>query len=254
MNWVRSIAFFVSAAMHAGLLLFFASRSEVLNLEEGKGHDSFTVAIPISVVHSNQLGLDERNEQGSQAAAPASPSNKERLEPEKRSAAVPAGAETTPLAPKQLGSDESLSQAALDTTPAKQTGRTAQDVSSQSPAAPQTLSQPSAETQQKQEQASHALEARRKQLSSLYQRDIFMALIRHRVDPRSGRAGRVVVLAVIASSGELVALNVTESSGSDILDRAALATFNKSAPFPAIPRELGSDPIMLRVPFEYSTR
>jgi protein TonB len=92
------------------------------------------------------------------------------------------------------------------------------------------------------------------QVSSFYKRDIMMSLRRHKVDPHSGRTGRVVVLATIASSGELVARTITESSGSDVLDRAALATFDKSAPFPAIPRELGPDPMTLRVPFEYSTR
>jgi periplasmic protein TonB len=250
MSWVRSIAFFLSAAVHAALLLLLASRSEFS--EDGKGRDSFTVVIPITVVNGDLPGLNERNERANQAVTPATPSNTERLEPEKRSTALPAGVETTPLASKRVSSDESLGQAALDTKPVKQIERAAEDESSQSPVAPQTPPQAPAETEQ--EQASQALEARRKQLSSLYHREIFMALRRHRVDPHSGRAGRVVILAIIASSGGLVTRTIMESSGSDVLDRAALATFDKSAPFPAIPRELGSDSITLRVPFEYSMR
>jgi periplasmic protein TonB len=247
MNWVPSIAFVLSAALHAGLFFLFAWQSDFLSLDGGKGRDTFTVVVPISIVNSDLLGLDERNEQASQAAVPANPSHREPREPEKRSAALPAGEETTPLAAQ-------ASQASLDTRPVEQVERTAEDGSPQSPVAPQALPQPAAEARQEREQASHALEARRQQLSSLYQRDIFTALRHNRVDPRSGRTGRVVVLAVIASSGKLSSRTVAESSGSDVLDRAALATFDKSAPFPAIPHELGSDQITLRVPFEYSTR
>jgi periplasmic protein TonB len=246
MSWLPSIALFLSAALHAALFLLFAWRSEFVSLDGGKGRDNFTVAVPVSIVNSDLLGLDERNEQASQAVAPSNPSRQERPEPEKQSAAPPAGGETTPLASEQV------SEASLDTNAVKQAEKTTEDGSPQSPV--ETPAQPPAEAQQEREQASHALEARRQQLSSIYQRDIFMALRHNRVDPRSARTGRVVVLAVIASTGQLASLTVTESSGSDVLDRAALATFDKSAPFPAIPRELGSGPITLRVPFEYSIR
>jgi protein TonB len=243
MGWVRSLAFVLSAALHAALFIYLASQSDILSLENGKGSAGVTVAIPISIENGDFLGLNERNAEASEAVAPAMPPDRERQEPEKHNpdsmtdrVVQTAAAETSPPA--------------AETNPTGQVKRPAED----SPAVGSHTPQRPAETQQEQEQASHALEARRKQLSSLYHRDIFMTLLRHRVDPHSGRTGRVVVLATIASSGELVTRTVTESSGSDVLDRAALATVDKSAPFPAIPRELGSDPMTLRVPFEYSTR
>jgi hypothetical protein len=94
-SWVRSIALFLSAALHAALLLFFASRSNVLGLEDGKGRDDVTVAIPISVVNSDLLGLNERNAEASEAAAPAIPAGRERQEPVTERTVQTAAAETS---------------------------------------------------------------------------------------------------------------------------------------------------------------
>jgi len=62
------------------------------------------------------------------------------------------------------------------------------------------------------------------------------------------------VMLTIAPSGKLLSHEVVQSSGSDILDRAAVASLEKAAPFPPIPRDLGVSPLTLRVPFEYTTR
>jgi protein TonB len=227
MSWVRSIALFLSAALHAALLLFFASRPDVLGLEEGKGRDDVTVAIPISIENSDLLGLNERNAEASEAAAPARSPGRERQEPEAQNP-DPVTERTVQTA------TEETSPPVPEAKPADQAKSPAEDVSP--------------------EQAGRALEARRMQLSSSYMRDIFKSLSRHSVNPDSSRTGRVVILATIASSGKLVGRKIAESSGSDILDNAALATVDKSSPFPAMPRELGSDQMTLRLPFEYETR
>jgi protein TonB len=254
MNWPRSLAFLLSLAIHVAVLVFFLSPSGFLGLQEGKGRDDLTVVVTVTLENGDVAALDSRNEQATQTS-PTVLSNSELAEVEKKSSKAvtrPPIEEPPPPMSEEAKTDETPQPTLLDAKPLEQAERPSKEVSATSSVQRQPLPQPASDTQEERQQASRAFEGRRTRLASLYQGKIFVTLVHHRVSPHSGRAGRVVVLATIAPSGELISRNVAESSGSDILDRAALSTLDKSAPFPAIPHELGPDPMTLRVPFEYT--
>ena len=75
-----------------------------------------------------------------------------------------------------------------------------------------------------------------------------------KVNPRTTLIGTAVVRLTVKSDGELVAHRIVKSSGSKLLDNAALASIEKAAPFPAIPDEVGKEMIEVSVPFKFSVR
>jgi len=79
-------------------------------------------------------------------------------------------------------------------------------------------------------------------------------LERTKVNPRTQLIGTAVVRLTVKSDGELLANRIVKSSGSKVLDNAALASIEKAAPFPAIPTDVGRDTIEVSVPFKFSVR
>jgi protein TonB len=74
------------------------------------------------------------------------------------------------------------------------------------------------------------------------------------VNPRTTFIGTAVVRVTVKSDGELVDHRIVKSSGSKVLDDAALASIEKASPFPEIPDEVGEETIQVSVPFKFSVR
>jgi protein TonB len=91
--------------------------------------------------------------------------------------------------------------------------------------------------------------ARREYLGSVRK-----SLERNKVNPRSQMSGTVILRFTVGAAGEILARNVQTSSGSKVLDEAALAALERSAPFPPIPSNLAPGPIEVQVPFNFVTR
>jgi periplasmic protein TonB len=262
MSWPRSVALFLSLALHLGGIYALFEKSRTFALQDGKGADDLTVVAIVTLADPDQFGLAPQPQQAREAAAAIAPSQSKPESPkpveEKATEAI------AKEIPKQAKPIEPLPQKPEETAePKTQKPIKQAEPPPVQPAPPvQTVPQnqlaqnasAASDAQEEQEAANRALEGRRIKLVSLYQGEIFAALVRHRVNPHSGRSGRVVVFATIGPSGRLVSRQVVQSSGFDVLDKAALASFDRSAPFPAIPRELGETPLTLRVPFDYSTR
>lgn len=66
-----------------------------------------------------------------------------------------------------------------------------------------------------------------------------------------GRRGKVVIQFAIANDGKVTKLVYAQNSGSDALDRAAVAGISASNPFPPLPREFHGDRIVLQLNFVY---
>lgn len=83
------------------------------------------------------------------------------------------------------------------------------------------------------------------------------ALERHRRYPNSARArreqGTVLVRVRLARDGSLLSLALEHSSGFNRLDEAALETFRRAAPLPAIPATLPA-PQDLAFPVQFQMR
>ena len=79
-------------------------------------------------------------------------------------------------------------------------------------------------------------------------------LERSKISPRSGVVGTVVVHFVVDASGNVVSREVSVSSGYKILDDAAVASIDKAAPFPPMPKGLNQNQIDVSVPYRFSVR
>ena len=71
---------------------------------------------------------------------------------------------------------------------------------------------------------------------------------------RRGEEGRVLVRFVIQKGGEFTDLSVVESSGSRRLDKAALKTLRRVAPFRQIPESVGRSQWSITVPITFNLR
>jgi periplasmic protein TonB len=80
------------------------------------------------------------------------------------------------------------------------------------------------------------------------------ALERNKVNPRSSIAGTVLLKFTVGPTGELLSSSVEKSSGSKVLDDAAVAALQRAAPFPAMPAEIANEAIEMRVPYRFITR
>ncbi len=71
---------------------------------------------------------------------------------------------------------------------------------------------------------------------------------------RYGRRGRVLVQFAIAKDGGVPKLVIVMPSGSDALDRAAVAGISASNPFPPLPAEYRGNQLRLQLNFSYNLR
>jgi protein TonB len=75
-----------------------------------------------------------------------------------------------------------------------------------------------------------------------------------KVNPHSRATGTVMIRFEVAPSGALLSREVIASSGSQLLDNAALAAVDKAAPFPPFPETLKADKIVEVVPYRFTVR
>ena len=78
-------------------------------------------------------------------------------------------------------------------------------------------------------------------------------LERNKINPRTTLIGTAVVRFKVNASGELIEREIVKSSGKKVLDDAALASIEKSAPFPKMPEGL-NETIELSVPYRFTVR
>jgi TonB family protein len=69
---------------------------------------------------------------------------------------------------------------------------------------------------------------------------------------RLGEKGRVAIVFEILKDGTVPQLRLVASSGSDPLDRAALAGIRASIPFPPLPEEFTGNHLVLQFIFLYN--
>jgi protein TonB len=229
MNWIRLAALFLAIGVHAGLVcVLLSSAPGDTALQEGHGNDELTTVATVTMDDGETFGrdLETKAEQNFVAAQ-----QKEEAKPE------PEKPEEAPTPPAEM---PPLKEA--ETSPP--------------PPHPEAKAQPTPQIDPEEEQrtANRALEGRRTALASAYLSEVYSSLGRHKVRPQSNRTGHVLVSLTIAPSGQIVSHDIVESSGSDALDRAAIGSLEKAAPFPPLPKGLSDGPYTVIVPFEYSTR
>lgn len=77
---------------------------------------------------------------------------------------------------------------------------------------------------------------------------------RAKVNPRTSTTGVVILRFKVGTDGQLLSKEVALSSGSPTLDAAALSTLLRAAPFPAIPTEVSTTPMVFSQLFRFVVR
>lgn len=85
-----------------------------------------------------------------------------------------------------------------------------------------------------------------------YRGKLFSLISKKKVNPRSRLTGRVEVRMTIAQTGELVSAEVSKSSGSKVLDDAAIASVNRAQPFPPVASNVADGPVVIVAPFNFT--
>jgi TonB family protein len=68
---------------------------------------------------------------------------------------------------------------------------------------------------------------------------------------RRNMEGKTQVKFVVGEAGNLISVNVINSSGSQLLDSAAISSIRKSCPFPSFPSDFGAKEICFFIIFNY---
>lgn len=87
-----------------------------------------------------------------------------------------------------------------------------------------------------------------------YMAGVASRLLSRKYFPPGAPSGTVVVHFSLGSSGKLLGRSVARSSGSPILDAAALRIVERAAPFPPFPEGVGTMRLSFNVPMSFSAR
>jgi protein TonB len=234
---LRAITGLLSLALHAAFVALFFVTPGGAALDAGSGDDMFIIEQGIAIEGFAQFGDAEMTTEEVEA-------------PAEISEARPPLEEVKPVeedVQHVIGSESGPEQEKIVTEPE-----------------PEKVEEPHPEQIATLEQTEIAVEEKKasgtKQTggdttaASAYRGKLYQHLEKKKVNPRSREAGTVVVRFTVDSSGQVVSREVTASSGSKMLDDAAVASIDKAAPFPPMPGEIASAPMVVSVPFKFSVR
>jgi periplasmic protein TonB len=238
MNWPRLIGLSLALGLHAGVLYALFAHPGPSGFADGSGSDNFTVVAEVRLEGADFL--TQRAQQASDESSPARamplPRVKQepKIEPqEKWETKAPLPQQTAEAAPQP---PEPPRQ---ESPPPEQQQANAQVASAAAKA-------------QDEQQAAAALAAHRNELFSRYLVEFSSALDRHKV--HVAETGNVLLQVTLAPSGQLLDRAIIQSSGHPELDRAAIASLERAAPFRPLPQDLTLGPLTFTVPFRFRTR
>jgi protein TonB len=266
---ITFLTWLVSLSLHLGFAAFFLYNPGGEALHEGSGDDLLVVeqgvAIEgLSALGQDQVTIDPVEAPPPQAAPPAPPVEAEPIEmAELEEQAVAPPQQVEPLENTEVIESEQGPEQELDIQPETQPieepppedveiDPEVQEVAKQPPPQIATILQQTTVQQMEssgQERTGGTTTSRTAYIGSLRTH-----LEKNKVNPRSRFSGTVWVRFTVNKKGELVAHEIKESSGSKVLDEAALASIERSAPFPALPEDWSDDNFTLVVPYNFSIR
>ena len=238
MSWVRTGAIIAALGVHAaalGALADFGAREEAL--QTGAGRDDLSVVATVTMQSEDSLGLDAATVERQEASAAANPAPEMKPQEAKREDAI----EMDPPPPEESAPPQAPIQAKPVENPVEK-----QEVQPTSPSL-------AAMAQQEQRAMARDLEARRNQAFSLYNAEIYKAIVSHAIRPKEVMKGRVGVELTLSPGGKLLTRRVVKSSGVHLLDETAMANLER-VPFPSPPAGLVKEPYTVTFSFDYSVK
>jgi periplasmic protein TonB len=232
---LRPLTWLVSLALHAALLLALLGVTGGSALDVGSGNDMFVVEQGIAVEGVAKFGeAEERIE--TVDVPPVQPVETPRevkeVEPELNNVVTSTEATNEEQVVKE------------DPKPVEDKPIEPVPVQEQAPQVATLVEQSSGQAKQGGDTTQ-----RRAYLGTLSK-----SIERAKVNPRSRMAGTVMVHFTVGPDGSLISRTVERSSGSKVLDEAAVAALDRAAPFPPMPQNVAQGPIEVSVPFEFVTR
>jgi periplasmic protein TonB len=228
---LRTFTWLISVVLHGAVALLFFLPGGGAALEQGSAHDFMVVEQGIAIEGIVKLGNGEASSepvpvQMSEAASPP-----EEVKPIE---------ETEVIASKE-GPEQNINP---EPKP--------EQIKQPTPPQVATLEQETAVEEQ--QSSSQARLGGDTTAQSAYLGALSSRLERSKISPHSGIVGTVVVHFVVDAFGNVVSREVSVSSGHKVLDDVAVASIDKAAPFPPMPKGLNRNQIDVSVPFRFSVR
>lgn len=239
---LRAMAIFLSLLIHGSIgyamwPAFQKEKAEALDL--GKGQD--IVLTPEGMIMSDvtNLGDDIENVETQEVVAV----KKQEPTPE------------TPKPPEQLNDVIASEQNTVEQEVVKTTEPPPpKPIEEKKPEVKQIKEQPAQIAIVTEQSSGEAKTGGDAQVVGLYLGKINERVQHAKVNPRSRIAGTVVMRFTVDTDGSLLSKEVAASSGSPLLDDAAVAALDRAAPFPPIPPEVSIKPMAFTQPFKFVIR
>jgi protein TonB len=234
MDILRPTTWLVSLGLHAALLLSFITFAAGASYDMGLGEDNFSTERTITVEGLTQFGGNEEVVEAIetppvQEATPPKPL--EEIKPELNDV----------IAATESAREEEVAKDVPK--PVKEEKPIEVAVQEQAPTIATTQ-----ETLGSKQQGGNTTQRR------AYLGTLSKSIEHAKVNPRSRQEGTVMVRFTVGPDGNLISRAVEKSSGSKVLDDAAVAALDRAAPFPPMPQNVAQGPIEVSVPFEFVTR
>lgn len=224
---LRAVTGLISFALHGGVVAFFLVTPGGASLEEGTGDDVFIVE---QGIYTERVEAVEAPPQVLQSAPPV-----EEVKPIEKDTQAVISSESGPDQEKVV---EELKEVVKEPPKEQLTAVQQTEVAVEEQKARDEQGKTGGDTT--------ALSA--------YRGKLFSHISKKKKNPRSKFAGTTVVRFTVGPDGALISREITASSGSKLLDDAAVASIDRAAPFPAIPSDAGNGPLVVSVPFKFSVR
>lgn len=234
---LRAVTWLVSFALHGAVAGFFLISPGGAALDEGSGDDTFVVEQGIAIEGFAKLGDSDATVEAVDVPPPV-------LQ------AAPPVEEVKPLeedVQHVIGSETGPEQEQVTREPEPE------EVKEAKPEQMAAVEQTEVPVEER-----HAAGAKQSggdiTALSAYRGKLFSHILKKKVNPRSREVGTVIVRFTVSPQGELISREIATSSGSKVLDDAAVASIDRAAPFPAMPAEASAEPLVVSVPFKFSVR
>ncbi|MCV0368408.1 MULTISPECIES: TonB family protein [Filomicrobium] len=259
MGGLRLATWAISLALHAALALPFLTWAggDQSAFEEGVGADLLKIEQGLALEGVAQTGMDAQNveaiEGQTAVASQAVPETIEELKPEEPPQEEPPPDQpevkdvpelTDVITAKAEQVEESVVTEEVRPEPIK-------EIKPQQIAAAASVEEISVKELKAAAQAQEGGDASAR---TAYLGKLQRHISAHKVNPRTNRRGTVIVRFTVSPTGQLLSREITKSSGSEQLDKAALAALDKAAPFPPFPKGVVNRELAVSVPFRFLTR
>lgn len=255
---ITVLAWLISLGIHLAFALFMLMPASGTALEQGAGDDIMVVEQGIVLEGFAKLGEDsvtvEAIDAPTSQAAIAQPLIEEKQQPEEVKPIEEQQVIASDAGPEQVNVKEPEEIEERDLEEVEEVVEEPEPEVVEQPLPPQVAALDQMSVVPMRESSGEEQEGGSTTEHTAYLGKLRTHLEQHKVNPRTQFIGTAVVEFTVNADGEITSRRIKKSSGSKVLDDAALASIERSAPFPPIPTALNRDEFEISVPFKFTVR